>query len=117
MPEWEFYTAVVEAADCSFMLDINNVYVSSVNHGFDPKDYLAAIDFGRVLQVHLAGHSTQPNGSLIDTHDHPVADAVWSLYHAARAQHGPVPTLLEWDEHIPAFPELQRELQKARGAP
>lgn len=117
MTEWEFYTSVVQAADCRYMLDLNNIYVSSINHGFAAQDYLAAIDFARVLQVHIAGHSTLPNGSLIDTHDHPVADAVWSLYHAARTEHGPFPTLLEWDEHIPAFPVLQQELDKARGAP
>jgi uncharacterized protein (UPF0276 family) len=117
MTEWAFYTAVVESADCSFMLDLNNIYVSSVNHGFDPADYVRAIDFSRVLQVHLAGHSREPNGSLIDTHDHPVAEAVWALYREARRLHGPFPTLLEWDERIPAFPELLVELDKARSEP
>lgn len=114
MTEWEFYTAVVRASGCWFMLDVNNVFVSSHNHGFDPVEYLRAIDFSRVLQVHIAGHSEEPDGSLVDTHDHPVRDAVWSLYALAWRMGGPFPTLLEWDDAIPAMPACLAELAKAR---
>lgn len=113
MPEWEFYRRVVTESGCWFMLDINNVYVSSVNHGFDPHDYLEAVDFTRVLQVHLAGPSQDPDGTLVDTHDRPVPDAVWDLYRAAW-QRGPFPTLVEWDDAIPPMPAVLSELSKAR---
>ncbi len=119
MTEWEFYTRVVELAGCGFMLDINNVYVSSVNHGFDAEAYLAAIDFSRVLQVHLAGHTRQPDGVIVDTHDHPVSDEVWALYAHAWAAGGPFPTLIEWDAAIPPMPALLDEVTRAtqvRGA-
>lgn len=114
MTEWEFYRDVVSSAGCWYMLDINNVYVSSVNHGFDPRAYLAAIDFSRVLQVHLAGHSREPDGTIVDTHDQAVAGPVWELYREAYRAHGPFPTLLEWDEKIPPMPEVIAELEKAR---
>jgi len=114
LTEWAFYTAVVEAAGCAYLLDINNIYVSGQNHGFDPETYLQAIDYTRVLQVHLAGHSREPDGTLVDTHDHPVADAVWALYARAWALGGPFPTLLEWDDHIPPMPELLALLDHAR---
>lgn len=114
MTEWAFYTAVVRAAGCHYMLDINNVYVSSQNHGFDPRTYLDAIDYDRVLQVHLAGHTREPSGTLVDTHDQPVCQEVWSLYRDAYRAHGPFPTLLEWDEKLPPMPEVMAELSKAR---
>ena len=114
MSEWEFYTAVIREAGCWSMLDLNNIYVSSQNHGFDPDEYLRAIDFARVLQVHLAGHTREPDGTLVDTHDHPVADAVWALYARAWKLGGPFPTLLEWDERIPPMPVVLAELEKAR---
>jgi uncharacterized protein (UPF0276 family) len=114
MSEWEFYRAVVEAADISMMLDINNIYVSSQNHEFDPRVYLRHIPFERVLQVHLAGHERMPDGAIIDTHDRAVADAVWDLYREAWTIGGPFPTLLEWDDKIPGWPILLQELQKAR---
>lgn len=114
MNEWEFYRAVVEEAGISFMLDINNIYVSSQNHEFDPREYLRHIPFHRVVQVHLAGHERLPDGAIIDTHDRVVADAVWELYQEAWAIGGPFPTLLEWDDKIPPLPELLHELQKAR---
>jgi uncharacterized protein (UPF0276 family) len=115
MTEWEFYTRVVRDAGCSFLLDVNNIYVSSQNHGFDPDAYLAAIDFSRVLQVHLAGHVREPDGTLVDTHDHPVTDAVWALYARAWKMGGPFPTMLEWDARIPPMPEAIAEIEKARG--
>lgn len=114
MTEWDFYAAVVREARCWFMLDVNNVYVSARNHGFDAEDYLRAIDFSRVLQVHLAGHAREPDGTLVDTHDHPVPDAVWSLYAKAWAMGGPFPTLLEWDDRIPPMPEVLAELARAK---
>lgn len=114
MTEWDFYAAVVREAGCWFMLDVNNVYVSSRNHGFDPSVYLDAIDFSRVLQVHVAGHSQEVDGTIVDTHDHAVDGAVWALYADAWRRGGPFPTLLEWDAKIPPMPELLREVAKAR---
>jgi len=116
MTEWEFYTAVVREAGCSFMLDVNNIYVSSQNHGFDPEAYVATIDFSRVLQVHVAGHTREPSGTIVDTHDRPVAEAVWKLYASAWRKGGPFPTLLEWDDNIPSMPDAIAELQRARAA-
>jgi uncharacterized protein (UPF0276 family) len=113
MPEWEFYAQVVERAGCGFLLDINNIYVSSQNHRFSPADYLARIDLSRVLQVHIAGHTREPDGCIIDTHDHPVADPVWELYAKAFRQR-PCPTLLEWDARIPPLRETLAELERAR---
>ena len=114
MTEWDFYTQVVASSGCHAMLDINNVYVSACNHGFDPVTYLRAVDYGRVVQVHLAGHAREPDGTLVDTHDHPVPDAVWALYAQAWALGGPFPTLLEWDDRIPPMPEVLAELARAR---
>lgn len=114
LTEWEFYTAVVRESGCWSMLDINNIYVSSVNHGFDAQAYLRSIDFARVLQVHIAGHTREPAGNLVDTHAMPVSDAVWQLYAEAWKQGGPFPTLLEWDDQIPPFPAVMAELAKAQ---
>jgi len=116
LTEWEFYSAVVRASGCWSLLDVNNIYVSSQNHGFDPDAYLAAIDFSRVLQVHLAGHTREPNGTVVDTHDQAVCDAVWALYAHAWELGGPFPTLLEWDARIPPMPEVLAELAKAKEA-
>ncbi len=113
MTEWDFYTSIVREAGCWFMLDVNNIYVSSRNHGFDASTYLRAVDFSRVLQVHLAGHTREPDGTLVDTHDHPVCDDVWALYAEAWRLGGPFPTLLEWDERIPPMPDVLAEIAKA----
>lgn len=114
MAEWAFYSEVVERADVGMMLDINNIYVSSFNHGFDPTAYLDAIDFGRVVQVHLAGYGAPVDGVLVDTHDGPVSEEVWQLYAEAWRRGGPFPTLVEWDASIPPFERLMAELDKAR---
>jgi uncharacterized protein len=113
MSEWEFLSEVAQRADCAILLDINNIYVSSVNHGFDPLTYLRAIPKLKVRQFHLAGHSDM-GGHLIDTHDHPIAPAVWDLYGAAVAHFGAVPTMIERDDNIPALSELAAELDIAR---
>ncbi len=110
LPEWEFVRRVAEAADCGLLLDVNNVYVSSVNHGFDPRAYLAAVPWERVLYVHIAGHTVRPDGLRHDTHDAAVAPAVWELYAEAWRLGGPFPTLLEWDDRIPSLEVLRREL-------
>lgn len=113
MSEWEFYRAVVEEADCLMLLDINNIYVSSRNHQFDPMDYLRAMPKGRVQQMHLAGH-TDNGDYVIDTHDHPVVDPVWQLYEAALKRFGAVSTMIERDDRFPPFEELMQELGKLR---
>ena len=111
--EWEFLAAIAERADCNILLDVNNVYVSANNHGYDPRAYLDGVPPERVHQIHLAGHSR--NGSLIvDTHDHPVPDPVWNLYADAIARLGPVSTMIERDDDIPPLDVLLDELGKAR---
>lgn len=112
MTEWEFLTEVVERADCGILLDVNNIYVSSVNHGFDPMTYLDSVPHERVAQIHIAGHSRYER-FVIDTHDHPVIDPVWKLYARAIELCGPTPTLLEWDARIPPFEEVHVEALKA----
>jgi uncharacterized protein len=114
MTEWEFLSTLAQQADCGLLLDINNIYVSSQNHGFDPYAFVNGITQERVGQFHLAGHSIKET-HLLDTHDHPVCDAVWKLYQAAVARFGNVSTLLERDDHIPPLNELLQELEKARG--
>ena len=113
MSEWEFVDAVCEEADCLLLLDVNNIHVSSVNHGFDALDYLHAMPAHRVQQIHLAGH-TDHGDHVIDTHDHPVAPAVWQLYREALLRFGDVATMIERDDHIPPLPELIAELDQAR---
>ncbi|MBL8212159.1 MAG: DUF692 domain-containing protein [Bryobacterales bacterium] len=113
MTEWEFLNEVVERAGCGVLLDVNNIYVSSRNHGFDPLTYLNAIPPERVAQIHLAGHSKFEK-YILDTHDHPVTGPVWKLYQQAIERCGPTPTLLEWDDHIPSFEEVHREALKAQ---
>ncbi len=113
MSEWEFFSAVAEAADCLMLFDINNVYVSARNHGFDPEAYLYGVPPERVRQFHLAGH-TDYGDYVIDTHDHPIIDAVWELYVKSLQHFGPVSTMIERDDRMPPFNELLQELQQAR---
>ena len=113
MPEWEFLTAIAKRADCLILLDINNIYVSGHNHGFDPDRYIESIDPQRVWQFHLAGHGRQ-GAYIIDTHDAPVIDPVWELYARAVQRFGRVSTMIERDDHIPPLAELIVELGQAR---
>jgi len=113
MTEWEFLTRLSEQTDCGLLLDVNNVYVSSVNHDFDPTEYIRNIPHHRVVQFHLAGH-TNCGTHLIDTHDGEVIDPVWELYRLAHQLTGGASTLLEWDAKIPAFPQVHAEVLKAR---
>jgi uncharacterized protein (UPF0276 family) len=112
MTEWEFLSEVVEFADCGILLDVNNIYVSSQNHGFDPLDYVNNVPHHRVGQIHIAGHSKFER-FLLDTHDHPVLDPVWKLYERAIELVGHTATLLEWDDRIPSFDEVHHEALKA----
>jgi uncharacterized protein (UPF0276 family) len=113
MTEWEFLSAIVKKADCFILLDVNNIYVSSVNHAFNPTDYLAGIDGQRVRQIHLAGHSNQ-GSYIIDTHDAPVIQPVWDLYAETLQRFGAVSTMIERDDNIPELDELLQEVDHAR---
>lgn len=113
MTEWQFLDAMCARTGCLLLLDVNNIYVSATNHGFDPLEYLAGIPADRVRQIHLAGHS-QGRELLIDTHDKPVPARVWALYEAALARIGPVATMIERDDDIPPLAELLDELVIAR---
>lgn len=113
MTEWEFLKELAERADCLLLVDINNVYVSSVNHGFDPHAYLAHLPPARVQQFHLAGHRNCGT-HLIDTHDEPVCEEVWALYAHALARFGERSTMIERDDNIPELPVLLAELDRAR---
>jgi uncharacterized protein len=114
VPEWDFLAEVAERADCALLLDVNNIYVSACNHGFDPEAYIDAVPADRVVQIHLAGHTLKPEGHRLDTHDREVCAEVWSLYRRAIRRIGPVSTLIEWDEHIPSFARLSEEAALAR---
>lgn len=113
MPEWEFYAAVVEKADIYMMLDVNNIYVSSRNHGFDPKEYYNNIPMERVLQIHLAGHSDHGD-YVLDTHDNYVRDEVWAIYGEVYPMTRGVSTLLEWDDNFLSFQHTWEEALKAK---
>jgi hypothetical protein len=113
MREWEFISRLAEDADCGLLLDVNNVYVSSVNHDFDPVEFIQSVPHRRIVQFHLAGH-TNCGTHLIDTHDDHVIGQVWELYRLAHQLTGGVSTLLEWDARIPEFPVVHAEVQKAR---
>jgi uncharacterized protein (UPF0276 family) len=112
IPEWEFLARVAEEADCGLLLDVNNVYVSSFNHGFDPREYIDGIPHERVMQYHLAGH-TNKGTHIVDTHSDHVIDEVWELYAYSVQKSGGRPTLIEWDENIPEWDVLQAEAEKA----
>lgn len=113
MPEWEFLSAIAEKADCYLLLDVNNIYVSSYNHHYDPIDYLEGVPAARVWQHHIAGHSNEGN-LIIDTHDQDVIEPVWALYEEAAKRLGPVSTMIERDGNIPPLEELLLELDRAR---
>jgi hypothetical protein len=113
LSEWDFVAAVAAESDSLILLDVNNIFVSSVNHGFDPQDYLRAMPVERVQQIHLAGH--HDHGShIIDTHDHPIADPVWALYVDALKRFGNVASMIERDDNIPPLADLISELDIAR---
>ncbi len=112
MTEWEFLSEVVELADCGILLDVNNIYVSSKNHSFNPYDYLNHIPHHRVAQIHIAGHSKYEK-YILDTHDHAPIPPVWKLYAHAIRRIGNTATLLEWDDRIPSFDEVHRVALKA----
>ncbi|HET8898443.1 MAG TPA: DUF692 domain-containing protein [Rhodanobacteraceae bacterium] len=112
LSEWEFLAALVARSDCGLLLDVNNVYVNSVNHGFDPHQFIDAIPAAVVGEIHLAGFTRKPGlggALLIDSHDCRVDDAVWDLYRYALAHLGPKPTLIEWDTALPDFAVLEDE--------
>jgi uncharacterized protein (UPF0276 family) len=113
MPEWEFYAAVVEKANIGMMLDINNIYVSSRNHGFDPKKYYENLPLDRVIQIHLAGH-TNYEAYVLDTHDDYVCDEVWQIYADVYPRTRGVSTLLEWDDNFLSFQQTWDEALKAK---
>ncbi len=112
MTEWEFLAALVRRTGCGLLLDVNNIHVSAVNHGFDGKDYLRGLPRKAVGYMHLAGYS-ENDGILIDTHDHPVWPPVWDLFREAVRIFSDVPVMIEWDDKIPAFDRLRKEAVKA----
>ena len=120
IPEWEFLAEVVRRSGCGLLLDVNNIYVSSVNHGFDAHRYLAALPAAAVREIHLAGHTVKHHADgdiLIDTHSAPVAEPVWALYRETLARLGPRPTLIEWDNDLPPLTTLVDEARRAELVP
>ena len=113
IPEWEFVAAVARGADCGILLDVNNVYVNAINHGFDAKAYIDAMPIDRVVQVHMAGH-TDCGTHLLDTHKGPIPDSVWALYRSTVARFGAVSTLIEWDQDVPEIDILLAEAAQAQ---
>jgi uncharacterized protein len=113
MSEWDFVTAIAEESDCLLLLDINNIYVSGINHGFDPRTYIDKLPTHRIQQIHLAGHSNIGD-FIIDTHDAAIIDPVFDLYGYACRRLGPISTMIERDDKIPPLPELLAELQRVR---
>ena len=118
MSEIEFIRSVARRTGCGLLLDVNNVFVSAANHGFSAREYLAHFPLSEVREIHLAGHSEQSDDEgdrlIIDSHDGPVADAVWKLYEIVIAKAGPLPTLIEWDSNIPEWPVLRAEAAAAQ---
>ncbi len=116
MPEWEFLAEIVRRSGCGILLDVNNIYVNSVNHGFDPWSFVRSVPEASVQQIHLAGH-TDMGSYLFDTHNAPVCEAVWNLYRRTIAHFGrEVPTLIEWDSELPPVSELMDECRRAKEA-
>lgn len=117
LSETDFLRAIVQRTGCGLLLDVNNVFVSATNHGYSARDYLADFPLDRVGEIHLAGHDAQEDDEgdllLIDTHDRPVADPVWTLYEEVIAKAGPIPTLVEWDADLPQWPVLRAEADAA----
>ncbi len=111
MSEWGFISRIAEEADCGLMFDVNNVYVSAYNHGFDPLEFIRNIPHGRILQIHMAGH-TNMGPYIIDTHVGPIIESVYDLYRETIRLAGPVSTLLEWDDEIPEFDRLVAETNR-----
>ncbi len=118
MSETDFIRTVASRTGCRLLLDVNNVFVSATNHGFSALDYLAEFPLSAVREIHLAGHAVQRddegNALLIDSHDRPVADAVWTLFETVIERIGPIPTLVEWDSEIPEWPRLEAEASAAQ---
>ena len=118
MSEVDFLRAVTRRTGCGLLLDVSNVYVCAVNHGFDPLEYIDAFPLEHVREIHLAGfaedHDSDGSALLIDAHDRPVADRVWALYRHVVACTGPIPTLIEWDNDVPAFSVLAAETARAQ---
>lgn len=113
LTEWEFLTEISRLADCYILLDVNNIYVSSVNHEFNPLTYIHSVPTDRIYQIHLAGHSNMDD-YIIDTHDHDIVDEVWDLYAKTIQHHGLISTMIERDDHIPPLSDLIKELNHAR---
>ena len=114
LPELDFLEGVLDASGAGLLLDVNNVYVNSLNHGFDPQAFIAALDLRRVVEIHVAGHTRKPSGLVLDTHGAKVADPVLELLRFTLQRTGPVPVLLERDNDIPPLAELLLELQELR---
>jgi len=112
MTEWDFLAQLTERSGCYLLLDVNNIYVSAFNHGFDPKTYIDSIPVGRVVQIHLAGH-TKYDTYIIDTHTGHVIDEVWKLYDYTIRRFGEISTMVEWDQDIPDFDTVHAEALKA----
>jgi uncharacterized protein (UPF0276 family) len=112
LSEWEFLAQVSEQADCGILLDVNNVFVSSRNNGWDPCDYLDRLPRSRIREIHVAGHQDAA-GLLIDTHEGPVPESVWGVYRAALRRFGSVPTIVEWDKGVPSLETMLAECERA----
>lgn len=112
--EVEFITAVLEEADCDLLLDVNNVYVNSVNHRYDPVEFINAMPQHRIAYLHIAGHYNEAEDLIVDTHGADIIDPVWQLLESTYQQHGVIPTLLERDFNIPSLQSLVSEIEKIR---
>lgn len=114
MSEWEFINQILDETQAGLLLDLNNVYVSSQNHDYDPYDFLSSIDLNRVGQIHLAGHERRENGLVIDTHSREVCENVWQLLRKTLSERPDISVMIEWDNEIPSFQDLLKELQKVK---